>query len=340
MEYLTNQTKEELTRWMVDHGEQKFRGPQLFRWVQGRARNWSEITNISQSLKDKLRDEFFIRSMTIAKVQQSQKDQTKKYLMKTHDHHDVESVLMTYDYGHTLCISSQIGCRMGCVFCASTLDGKVRNLTGGEMVEQILLAQEDIQGTISRVVVMGMGEPLDNYQELKRFFSLVHDKDGLYLSLRHITVSTCGLIPVMEQMARDFPQVNLAISLHRTREEDRSRLMPVNRKYSVKQLLKAAEKYARITRRRITFEYVLIQGENDGQGDLQDLIKKLRPIHCHVNLILLNEVEETGLKAPKPSVARRFAQGLESHGIPATLRRELGKDIDGACGQLRRREKS
>ncbi len=340
MDYLTDKTKEELIGWMEQNREPSFRGTQVFQWIQRGAHSWDSMVNIPKNIKEKMKKDFSLQSMGIEKIQESRKDFTKKYLLKTHDGQYVESVRMKYDYGNTLCISSQIGCRMGCTFCASTLEGKVRNLTAGEMMEQILLIQKNLQEKVGRVVIMGMGEPLDNYEELKRFLTIIHDKDGMNISWRNLTVSTCGVIPGMKRLAEDFPQVNLAISLHRTEDKGRSRLMPVNRKYPLEELLKVAREHGEKTKRRVTFEYVLIKGENDGDDHLNQLIEKLKPIHCHVNLIPLNPVEETGLSPGTISMARRFARSLEQKGIPATIRRELGKDIDGACGQLRRREKT
>lgn len=249
----------------------------------------------------------------------------------------VESVFMKYSYGNTLCVSSQIGCKMGCRFCASALGGFVRNLTAGEMAGQVLAAERQTGEKIGHIVIMGMGEPFDNYENVARFLQLLHDPAGKNMSWRHMTVSTSGIIPVIRRFARDLPQVNLAISLHRIDDEGRSRIMPVNRKYPVAKLLKAAREYTEETSRRITFEYALIRGENDRPEDVRALQTALRGMLCHVNLIPLNAVEETGLSGSSRQRAREIAKELEQAGIPTTVRRELGSSIDGACGQLRLR---
>ena len=268
-------------------------------------------------------------------VQHDRKDGTRKFLFGLQDGNTVESVFMKYRYGNSLCVSSQVGCRMGCRFCASTLDGFVRNLTAGEMLEQIFAAEASTGEKIDHIVVMGMGEPFDNYENLKRFLHILHAKNGRNLSYRNITVSTSGIIPVIRQFAEDFPQVNLAISLHRLTDEGRSALMPVNRAYPVDRLLEAAGEYAEKTGRRVTFEYTLIKGEND----MELMKKKLRGMLCHVNLIPLNRVEETGLHGSSRKRAEEIAEWLGDNGIAATVRREMGADIDGACGQLRRKVK-
>ena len=249
----------------------------------------------------------------------------------------IESVFMKYSYGNTLCVSTQVGCRMGCRFCASARGGFLRNLTAGEMMAQVLGAERQTGEKINHIVLMGMGEPFDNYENVSRFLRIMHDPAGRNMSWRNMTVSTSGIIPVMESFGEDFPQVNLAISLHRIDDAGRSELMPVNRRYPVKELLDAARKYTEKTGRRISFEYALIRGENDRPSDVRLLCEALRGMLCHVNLIPLNEVRESGLAGTDRQRAREIAQQLEASGIPATVRRELGSEIDGACGQLRLR---
>ena len=247
-----------------------------------------------------------------------------------------EGVFMKYEYGNSLCVSSQVGCRMGCRFCASTIGGLVRNLAAGEMLGQVLEAERVTGEKINHIVIMGMGEPFDNYDNVARFLRLLHDEDGRAMSWRNMTVSTCGIIPMIRQFAEDFPQVNLAISLHRLTDEGRSSIMPVNRKYPVDELLKAAREYTDRTHRRVTFEYALIEGENDSDEDVRLMTKKLDGMLCHVNLIPLNKVDGTGFDGSSRARAREIAETLETAGIPATVRRQLGARIDGACGQLRR----
>jgi len=244
---------------------------------------------------------------------------------------------MKYNYGNSLCVSSQVGCRMGCRFCASALGGFVRNLTAGEMLGQVLEAEHVTGEKVGHIVIMGMGEPFDNYDNVAKFLRLLHDEEGRNMSWRNMTVSTCGIIPMIERFAEDFPQVNLAISLHRLTDEGRSDIMPINRKYPVDQLLEAAREYTEKTHRRVTFEYALIEGENDGDEDVKRIVRKLGGMLCHVNLIPLNKVEETGFDGTNRQRAREIAGMLEAAGIPATVRRQLGSRIDGACGQLRMR---
>ena len=247
---------------------------------------------------------------------------------------------MKYSYGNSLCVSSQVGCRMGCRFCASALGGFVRNLTAGEMLGQVLEAERVTGEKVGHIVIMGMGEPFDNYENVAKFLRLLHDENGRNMSWRNMTVSTSGIIPKIRQFAEDFPQVNLAISLHRLTDEGRSSIMPVNRKYPVGKLLEAARDYTDRTHRRVTFEYALIEGENDRDEDIQLMIRKLGGMLCHVNLIPLNKVEETGYSGSSRKRAREIAETLEKSGIPATVRRQLGSEIDGACGQLRRRQQT
>lgn len=331
-------TAGESKEFMQSMGEASFRGKQLFKWVNRGVKEFSEMTDFSLDLRKKLEENAYIGALEILDVQHDAADGTRKFLFGLEDGNAVESVFMKYKYGNSLCVSSQVGCKMGCKFCASALDGFVRNLTAGEMLDQIFSAEKNTGEKINHIVVMGMGEPFDNYENLSRFMKLLHDTDGKNMSYRNMTVSTSGIIPMIERFAEDFPQANLAISLHRAEDKGRSEIMPVNRIYPVDRLLKAAGAYAERTGRRVTFEYTLIKGENDRPEDILLLKEKLRGMLCHVNLIPLNKVEETGYTASSRKQAAEFARMLENSGIPATVRREMGADIDGACGQLRRRK--
>ena len=336
---LLGMTIEEMMSFAAELGEAPFRGKQLFRWINRGIRDFSQMTDFSKALREKLDTAACVEGVEILHQQHDRKDGTRKFLYGLHDGNAVEGVFMKYRYGNSLCISSQVGCRMGCRFCASALCGFVRNLTAGEMLDQVMAAERYTGETISHIVVMGMGEPFDNYDNLKKFLQIIHHKDGRNLSFRNITVSTSGIIPVMKQFAEDFPQVNLAISLHRLDDRGRSEIMPINRKYPVDELLEAAGEYAEKTGRRVTFEYTLIRGENDSKDDLKLLIEKLNGLLCHVNLIPLNKVDETGYKGSSRKWAEEMASELAGSGIAATVRRELGSEIDGACGQLRLKSK-
>ena len=336
---LLGMTIEEMMSFAAELGEAPFRGKQLFRWINRGIRDFSQMTDFSKALREKLDTAACVEGVEILHQQHDRKDGTRKFLYGLHDGNAVEGVFMKYRYGTSLCVSSQVGCRMGCRFCASALSGFVRNLTAGEMLDQVMAAERYTGETISHIVVMGMGEPFDNYDNLKKFLQIIHHKDGRNLSFRNITVSTSGIIPVMKQFAEDFPQVNLAISLHRLDDRGRSEIMPINRKYPVDELLEAAGEYAEKTGRRVTFEYTLIRGENDSKDDLKLLIEKLNGLLCHVNLIPLNKVDETGYKGSSRKWAEEMASELAGSGIAATVRRELGSEIDGACGQLRLKSK-
>ena len=328
-------TIEELKKFTAEIGEAPFRGKQLFRWINKGEKNFDVMTDFSETLRKKLSECAYISGVNLVDMQRDDEDGTRKFLFGLEDGNAVESVFMKYKYGNSLCVSSQVGCRMGCVFCASSLKGLVRNLTPGEMLDQLFEAERITGERINHIVVMGMGEPFDNYDNLKTFLEIIHDKDGKNLSYRNITVSTSGIIPGIERFSSDFPQVNLAISLHRLDNEGRSRIMPVNRAYPVDMLIDTARLYTEKTGRRITFEYTLIAGENDSKEDI-DLIKsRLSGMLCHINLIPLNEVSETSFSGSTRRRASEIADILSKAGISATVRRELGRNIDGACGQLR-----
>ena len=352
---LLGMTINELKAFATEMGEKPFRGKQLFVWINRGVTDFDEMTDLSAAFRQRLKEAAVIGRTRILDVQEDKTDGTRKFLFGFGgDAEDgfggdaaddafvgdaAESVFMKYKYGNTLCVSSQIGCRMGCKFCASALGGFVRNLTAGEMLSQVLTAEAATGETINHIVVMGMGEPFDNYENLAKFLQLLHDPNGKNMSYRNMTVSTSGLIPGIQRFAKDFPQAGLAISLHRMTDEGRSSIMPINRKYPLADLLKAAKEYTEATSRRITFEYTLIRGENDSDADVALLKKHLRGMLCHVNLIPLNKVEETGLTGSSRKRAEEIAEQLTAAGISATVRRELGSEIDGACGQLRLRNK-
>lgn len=326
----------EMEQLLADMGEPKFRAKQIFAWLYNGAETFDDMTNIPVSLRKKLSEAgAFTGTFKPEKVQVSNLDGTRKYLFPLTDGNAIESVFMKYKYGNTVCVSSQAGCRMGCRFCASAIGGLCRSLTAGEIAEQVMAAERESGEKINHIVVMGTGEPFDNYENISKFIRIINDKAGKNLGMRNITVSTCGLVPYIEKFGRDFPQVNLAISLHAPNDEIRNKMMPVNGKYPIKELIGACRRYTEITSRRVTFEYTLVRGVNDSLSHAEELAGILRGMLCHVNLIPLNEVKETGLNTTSRKDAETFLKALESRGIPATIRREMGDDIDGACGQLR-----
>lgn len=337
---LRDLTVKELEEYFVSIGEKPFRAKQVFEWLNRGVDSFDEMSNIPKELRERLSDAEASDYITIGRInilrkQESRTDGTIKYLFQLRESIAVESVFMKYKYGNSICVSSQAGCRMGCAFCASTIGGLTRNLSAGEILMQVIGAERDTGEKISHVVIMGTGEPFDNYDNIVKFINLVHEPKGLGLSMRNITVSTCGLVPKIMEFARDLPQVNLAVSLHAPNDEVRSRIMPVNRTYNVARLISECKRYTEATHRRITFEYALIAGVNDALGQADELADLLRGMLCHVNLIPLNEVSETGLAGSPKAQVQEFLARLESRGITATVRRELGSDIDAACGQLR-----
>ena len=339
--YLTDLTKPEVERLMFDLCEPKYRAKQVWEWLNRGARV-EEMTNLPATLREKL-SAIPYGGVSIERKFLSGKDGTVKYLFRLEDENLVEGVLMRYHYGNTLCLSTQIGCNMGCKFCASTLDGCVRNLRPGEMLGQILAVERDKppkeagHRTVTNLVLMGSGEPLDNYDNVVAFLNRVTDQDGLRISPRNISVSTCGIVPKIGQFMQDAPHVTLSISLHAHDDETRSSLMPVNHAYPIDSVIAAAKEYADKTGRRVVFEYALIGGVNASLADADALAKKLRGILCHVNLIPLNPVPERGLNGVSRAEAEQFSARLAERNISATVRREMGTDIEGACGQLRRR---
>lgn len=328
-------TREERTEVLLKLSERSFREKQLFEWISRGATSFDECTNLSKRLREKLSKHFTLDALKIVRIQTS-KDDTRKYLLESSDGKRVEAVFMKYEYGNSICISTQVGCNMGCVFCASGRGGKIRNLKAWEMLDEFIVLRKDAGEPINHVVLMGMGEPLDNYEQVREFINQLHDPDGIGLSLRNITLSTCGLIPGIKLYQEDFPQANLAISLHCTEQAEREKLMPVAKKYPLPELMTACKEYSEKTKNRVSFEYALIAGENDGDKDAEKLAKLLYGIMSHVNLIPLNPIAESKMRGSSRRRANEFAQKLESFGIPATVRRQLGADIDAACGQLRK----
>lgn len=325
----------EMTEALKSLGEPAFRGAQVFVWLHRGVVSFDEMTNLPKSLREKLKAEFHITVPQVARKQVSQQDGTVKYLWELEDGNCIETVLMQYHHGNTVCISSQVGCRMGCAFCASTVAGKVRDLTPSEMLDQVIFTGKDSGLEISNIVLMGIGEPMDNLDAVLKFLELVNHPDGLNIGMRHISLSTCGVIPGIDRLAELGLQLTLSVSLHAPDSETRSRIMPVNRAYDVDGLFESCHRYFEKTGRRISFEYAMIDGVNDHDWQADLIAKKLRGMPGHVNLIPLNDVVESPFKPSRRIAA--FQKRLESHGITATVRRSLGGDIDASCGQLRRK---
>ncbi|MBR4309018.1 MAG: 23S rRNA (adenine(2503)-C(2))-methyltransferase RlmN [Oscillospiraceae bacterium] len=330
-------TLSELELALQEMGEQKFRGKQIFTWIHKGAKSFEDMSNVSKVLRQRLQENFSLYAPTAVRKLESQKDGTIKYLWRLKDGNCVESVLMRYRHGNTVCISSEVGCAMGCAFCASTLGGLIRRLEPSEMLDQVLFTQIDSGVPISNIVLMGIGEPLDNYDNVLRFLELVNAPEGMNIGMRHISLSTCGLVKGIDALAQRDLQLTLSVSLHAPTDEIRSSIMPVNKAYPVDRLLEACKNYFERTGRRISFEYAMIRGVNDTPEIAKVLIRKLRGIAAHVNLIPLNDVEESPLKPSYPQVVRAFQEALQAQGIPATVRRTLGSDINASCGQLRRK---
>ncbi len=331
-------TKEELTNLIKEMGEPGFRAGQIYDWMHKKqARGFDEMSNLSKKLREKLMDECDYVALRTERVQESKVDGTRKYLFALSDGNLIESVFMKYRFGNSVCVSSQVGCRMGCRFCASTIDGVIRNLTASEILDQIYSIMADTGERISRVVVMGSGEPLDNYDNILRFVKLLTDENGLNIGQRNLTISTCGIVPNMKKLAEEKLQINLAISLHASSQEKRQELMPIANKYSIEELLDACRYYFDRTGRQLTFEYSLVAGVNDGAKDAEELAELLKGLNCTVNLIPVNPIKERDYESSSRENVIAFQKNLEKRKINATIRREMGRDIDGACGQLRRR---
>jgi len=333
-------TLPELTEELLTRGEKAFRAVQMYEWMHRKlARGFGEMTNLPKAFRENCGKWYSYTALRAVRVQESRLDGTKKFLFELHDGNVVESVWMKYHHGNSVCISSQVGCRMGCRFCASTLDGLERNLLASEMLDQVYAITLITGERVSNVVVMGTGEPLDNYDNLLTFLKMLTDENGLHISQRNVTVSTCGLVPEIRKLAGEKLQITLALSLHAATDEKRRQLMPVARKYSLEELMEACGDYFRQTGRRITLEYSLLGGVNDTDDDAARLIRLAKPLHCHINLIPVNPVRERDFVRPETDRIRTFQNMLEKNKINGTIRREMGGDIDGACGQLRRRHK-
>ena len=334
---IKSMTLEELRQALTGLGEKPFRAKQLYEWIHRKlAVSYDEMTNLSKHLREKLEKEYPLTVLEAVDVQVSKQDGTCKYLFRLEDGNVIESVLMRYHHGNSVCISSQVGCRMGCKFCASTIGGLTRNLRSSEMLDQIYRIQRLSQERVSNVVVMGTGEPLDNYENLLRFIELLTGEDGLHISQRNLTVSTCGLVPKIRQLADEKLQITLALSLHAPNDEKRKELMPIAYKYTMDEVLDACRYYFQKTGRRITFEYSLVRGVNDFEEDACQLAGQIQDINCHVNLIPVNPVKERSFRQSTRQAVENFKIKLEKCGINVTIRREMGSDIDGACGQLRK----
>ena len=334
---IKSMSAEELEEFVVNLGDKKFRGAQIFQWLhQKLVTSFDEMTNLSKALREKLEKECRITALRAETVQVSKLDQTTKYLFELYDKNLIESVLMKYHHGNSVCISSQVGCRMGCRFCASTLDGCVRNLTPSEMLDQIYTIQKMSGERVDNVVVMGSGEPLDNYDNLLKFISLLNSEKGLNISARNITVSTCGLVPEIFKLADRKLQITLAVSLHAPNDELRKTMMPIANKYSVSEIMDACRYYILQTGRRISFEYSLVRDVNDSEDCARQLISLVKGMNCHINLIPVNPIKERDYRQSEQKAIHAFKNKLEKNGINVTIRREMGRDIDGACGQLRK----
>ncbi|MDE7243610.1 MAG: 23S rRNA (adenine(2503)-C(2))-methyltransferase RlmN [Oscillospiraceae bacterium] len=328
-------TLEELTEELRQMGEPAFRGKQIFSWLHRGVRSFEEMSNISKPLRERLAELYYIGVPRAVRKQVSKSDGTVKYLWELRDGNCIETVLMQYRHGNTVCISSQVGCRMGCAFCASTIGGKVRDLRPSELLDQVIFSQLDSGLPVSNIVLMGIGEPMDNLDNVLRFLELVNHPQGLNIGMRHISLSTCGVVPGIRRLAESELQLTLSVSLHAPDNETRSRLMPVNRAYDVEALFAACHGYFQKTGRRISFEYAMIDGVNDSDSQADLIVQKLRGMPGHVNLIPLNNVAESALKPSRRVSA--FQKRLERQGVTATVRRSLGGDIDASCGQLRRK---
>lgn len=334
---LKSVTLEELKCAFIDIGEKSFRGTQLFEWIHNKmVDSFDDVTVLSKTLRDKLNENYYISNIKILKRFDSKVDNTKKYLFLLEDENIIESVMMEYKHGISLCLSTQVGCRMGCDFCASTKEGLIRNLTPSEILDQVYKIQKDLNVKISNIVLMGSGEPLDNYGNVIKFLKLIHSEEGQNVGYRHITLSTCGIVPQMIELAHEDIPITLSVSLHSSSDSERKKIMPISRKYSINEVLKACRYYVEKTNRRITFEYTLIEKVNDSIEDALRLASLLKGLLCHVNLIPLNPIKEVGYSKSKSFEVNNFKNYLEKNGINCTIRQERGADINAACGQLRR----
>ena len=337
MTNLKSMTIPEIQAVLKEMNQPAFRAKQIFTWLHKGVRSYEQMSNLPKDLRAALSESYPIRAPEVVRKQESQRDGTIKYLWQLSDGNCVETVLMRYHYGNTVCISTEVGCRMGCAFCASTLGGLVRRLEPYEMVDQVLFTQVDSGLPVSHIVLMGIGEPLDNFDNVMRFLELINSPEGMHISMRHISLSTCGLVPMIDKLAENKLQLTLSVSLHAPSDEIRNQIMPVNKAYPSEELLQACRRYYDATNRRISFEYAMIDGVNDSEAAARLLLSRLKGLPAHMNLIPLNHVEESPLKPSSRKAVQRFQQILEQGGVPATVRRTLGGDIDASCGQLRRK---
>ena len=334
---LKSMTQPEIGAVLKELGQPAFRAKQVYSWLHKGVRSYDEMTNLPKGLRDVLSEKYPIHPPKVVRKQESAKDGTIKYLWQLQDGNCVETVLMRYHYGNTVCISTEVGCGMGCAFCASTIGGLVRRLEPYEMLDEVLFTQIDSGLPVSHIVLMGIGEPLDNFDNVMRFLELVNSEEGMNISMRHISLSTCGLVPKIDELAKRKLQISLAISLHGPNDEIRSKIMPVNKAYPIDVLLEACRRYYAATSRRIHFEYAMIDGVNDSEANAKELLRRLKGLPAHVNMIPLNHVEESPLKPSSKAAVAKFQKILEDGGVTATVRRTLGGDIDASCGQLRRK---
>ena len=334
---LKSLTQPELADILKQLGQPAFRAKQVYSWLHKGVRSYDEMTNLPKALRDTLAEHYPINAPKVVRKQESKKDGTIKYLWELADGNCVETVLMRYHYGNTVCISTEVGCAMGCAFCASTIGGLVRRLEPYEILDEVLFTQIDSGLPVSHIVLMGIGEPLDNFDNVRRFLELVNSPDGMNISMRHISLSTCGLVPKIDELATRKLQISLAISLHGPNNEIRGKVMPVNKAYDIDTLLDACRRYYEATSRRIHFEYAMIDGVNDSEANAKELLRRLKGLPAHVNMIPLNHVEESPLKPSSKAAVAKFQKILEDGGVTATVRRTLGGDIDASCGQLRRK---
>ncbi|MCX7748114.1 MAG: 23S rRNA (adenine(2503)-C(2))-methyltransferase RlmN [Clostridia bacterium] len=335
-ENLLDMTLEEMQEFLAGLGQERYRAKQIFQWIHKGIKDIDEMTNVSKALRDELKKVSYIGKLQIEQKFVSKIDGTKKYLFSLKDENIIESVLMEYKHGLTACISSQIGCKMGCKFCASSGVGFIRNLSSGEILDQIISMQNDAGKRIGNIVIMGIGEPLDNYDNILKFLKLVNHKEGLNIGLRHISLSTCGLVPKIIELSKENLPITLSISLHAPNDAVREKLMPINRTFSIDKIIEACKIYTEVTKRRITFEYAMIRGVNDSKENALELASKIKGMLCHVNLIPINQIHDVDFKKSGNVEIDKFMGILERYGIETTVRRELGSDISAACGQLRR----
>ena len=334
---LKSMTQPEIGAVLKELGQPTFRAKQVYSWLHKGVRSYDEMTNLPKGLRDVLSEKYPIHPPKVVRKQESAKDGTIKYLWQLQDGNCVETVLMRYHYGNTVCISTEVGCGMACAFCASTIGGLVRRLEPYEMLDEVLFTQIDSGLPVSHIVLMGIGEPLDNFDNVMRFLELVNSEEGMNISMRHISLSTCGLVPKIDELAKRKLQISLAISLHGPNDEIRGKIMPVNKAYPIDVLLDACRRYYAATSRRIHFEYAMIDGVNDSEANAKELLRRLKGLPAHGNMIPLNHVEESPLKPSSKAAVAKFQKILEDGGVTATVRRTLGGDIDASCGQLRRK---